>query len=98
MTGPEPKTDRLIGAVRRENARRAEQRREGERPFALGLAAIGALGWLFVTPMLLGVLAGRALDRWAESGIFWTGALLVAGAAIGYWLAWRRMNEMGRGR
>jgi ATP synthase protein I len=91
----EPPTDPLIGNVRRESARRARHRQEGERPLGLDLATIGALGWLVVTPMLGGVLAGRALDRLAGTGILWTGAFLVAGAALGGWLAWRRMMEMG---
>lgn len=99
MNTPEkPPTDRLIESVRRESARRERHRLEGERPIGLNLATIGALGWLFITPMLAGVLAGRALDRAFGSGIFWTGALLVAGAALGFWLAWRRMNDMGRDR
>lgn len=94
----EPPTDRLIGKVRRESARRARHREEGERPLGLDLATIGALGWLVVTPMLGGVLVGRTLDRMAGTGIRWTGAFLVAGAALGGWLAWRRMTEMGSDR
>jgi ATP synthase protein I len=90
--------DKLADSVRREGARRERHRIEGERPLGLNLATIGALGWLFVTPMLAGVLAGRALDRAFSSGIFWTGAFLVVGAALGLRLAWRRMNEMGRDR
>lgn len=95
---PEPPRDALADAVRREHARRARHQAEGERSLGTDLSTIGALGWLVVTPILLGVLAGRALDRLAWGGIFWTGALVVAGASLGAWLAWRRMNEMGQGR
>ncbi len=98
MSTPEkPPTDRLVELVHREGVRRERHRREGERPVGIDLATIGALGWLFVTPMLAGVMAGRLLDRHLDSGIFWTGAFLVAGTAVGFWLAWKRMNEMGRG-
>lgn len=54
---------------------------------------IGAVGWVIVTPMLAGVLLGRWLDQQQESGIFWSGALIVAGAALGGYLAWQRINE-----
>ena len=96
-TPEKPDDDKLLASVHRESARRERHRIEGERPVGLDLATIGALGWLFVTPMLVAVLAGRALDRAFDSGIFWTGAFLVAGAALGFWLAWNRMNQMGRG-
>lgn len=97
MSTPEkPPPDTLVELVRREGTRRERHRREGERPVGLDIATIGALGWLFITPMLAGVLVGSLLDRQLGSGIFWTGGFLVAGAAVGFWLAWRRMNEMGR--
>jgi ATP synthase protein I len=54
---------------------------------------IGALGWLIVTPTLMGVLAGRWLDERFESGIFYTGACIVAGLAIGCYLAWQRVTK-----
>ena len=47
---------------------------------------IGALGWTIVTPTLIGIFAGRWLDRAFGSGIFWTLGLLVAGLALGCWL------------
>jgi ATP synthase protein I len=54
---------------------------------------IGALGWTIVTPTLIGVFAGRWLDRGFGSGIFWTLGLLVAGLALGCTLAWKRIHR-----
>ena len=52
---------------------------------------IGALGWTIVLPILIGIFAGRWLDRHFDTGIFWTLGLLVAGLAIGCAFAWQRM-------
>lgn len=98
MTKQAEPPDPLIASVRRRQERRARQAREGDRPLLGQVSWIGALGWLIVTPALLGILAGRALDRLAGSGIFWTGALLVLGVALGAWQAWRRMNNGDQGR
>ena len=54
---------------------------------------IGALGWLIVTPILMGVFAGRWLDQRFETGIFYSGALIFLGAAIGAYLAWHRIQS-----
>ena len=56
------------------------------------LGQIGVLGWIIVTPALLGILGGRWLDQRFAMGIFWTAALLVVGVAIGFWSAWRWMH------
>jgi ATP synthase protein I len=71
--------------------RRDRWRREGERSIGQNLAMIGALGWTIVLPTLLGIFAGRWLDRIFATGIFWTLGLLVAGLAAGCALAWQRM-------
>ncbi len=68
------------------------QDREDERPIWQNLSMIGALGWLIITPTLLGVMIGRWLDRSFETGIFFTGALIFLGVAFGCYLAWRRIN------
>jgi ATP synthase protein I len=81
----------LDEAVRLRDERRARWRREGERSIGQNLAMIGALGWTIVTPTLLGIFAGRWLDRYFASGIFWTLGLLVAGLAVGCWVAWKRI-------
>jgi ATP synthase protein I len=83
----------LAEPVRRQCARRERWRREGERPLGHNLAMIGVLGWLVVTPTLIGIFIGRWLDHTAGSGIFWTLSLLFAGLCIGCWLAWKRVNQ-----
>jgi ATP synthase protein I len=88
-----PDGNSLAEPVRRRSARRERWRREGERPLGHNLAMIGVLGWLVVTPTLIGIFIGRWLDRVAESGIFWTVSLLFAGLCVGCWLAWRRVDE-----
>jgi ATP synthase protein I len=93
MTADLPNGDSLDKAVRTREARRARWRREGERSLGQNLAMIGALGWLIVTPTLVGIFSGRWLDRQFGSGIFWTLGLLVAGLALGCNLAWKRMHR-----
>ena len=88
-----PNNNSLAGPVRRQRARRERWRREGERPLGHNLALIGVLGWLVVTPTLIGIFIGRWLDRAVDGGIFWTVSLLFAGVCLGCWLAWKRVNE-----
>jgi ATP synthase protein I len=85
--------ERLDDTVRLRRGRREHWQREGERSIGQNLAMIGALGWTIVTPMLIGIFAGRWLDRTFASGIFWTLGLLVPGLAFGCWLAWQRIHR-----
>jgi ATP synthase protein I len=85
--------DRLDEAVRLRRGRRERWQREGERSIGRNLAMIGALGWTIVTPTLLGIFAGRWLDRTFETGIFWTLGLLLLGLVAGCSLAWKRMQH-----
>jgi len=90
----EPQRDgELDAAARRRRERVARGQKEGERSVGQNLAMIGALGWIIVAPTLIGVFAGRWLDRHLASGIFWTLGLLVLGLAAGCWLAWKRMHH-----
>jgi ATP synthase protein I len=43
--------------------------------------------------MLLGVFAGRWLDRVLGTGLMFTGALLFLGLALGSWSAWKWMKS-----
>jgi len=85
--------DSLVEPVRRKRRRREFWEHHGERSLGRNLAMIGSLGWLVVTPTLIGLFVGRWIDHRAESGIFWTVSLLFAGLYIGCWLAWRKVME-----
>lgn len=85
--------EELEDAVERRRTRRARWEKEGERPLWKNLSMVGALGWLVVTPTLLGVFAGRRLDERLGTGVTLSGALTFLGACLGFYLAWRRMNE-----
>lgn len=80
-------------AVRLRRKRRETWKKEGERPLWKNLSIVGALGWLVVVPTLIGVFAGRWLDTVFGSGVTFSGALTFLGASLGFYLAWKRMNE-----
>jgi ATP synthase protein I len=91
---PQPENHERLGeAIRTRQQRRERWRREGEPSLGQNLAMIGALGWTIVLPTLIGIFAGRWLDRHLNSGIFWTLGLLVAGLALGCTFAWKRMHS-----
>lgn len=85
--------EKLSRAVEIREARSAQWQEEGERPLWRNLSMVGSLGWLIITPTLLGVLLGRWLDGTFGTGTLFTGALIFLGVAIGAWLAWHRMNS-----
>lgn len=85
--------DKMQKAVRLREQRRERWKKEGERSLWQNLSMVGALGWLIVTPTLLGVLVGRWLDDIFETGIFFTGALIFLGVTIGCYLAWQRVDK-----
>ncbi|HVE22865.1 MAG TPA: AtpZ/AtpI family protein [Acidocella sp.] len=91
MSEPNDK-DPLVRGVRRREARQRRWLREGEGSVARRLAQIGVLGWIIVVPALLGIFAGRWLDKVFHSGLFWTAPLLMLGLALGCWSAWKWMN------
>jgi ATP synthase protein I len=80
-------------AIRLRQSRRKAWKEQGERPLWKNLSMVGALGWLIVVPTLIGVFAGRWLDRMFDTGVTFSGALTFAGVCLGFYLAWKRMNE-----
>ena len=89
MTTPEE--DALVSAAKLRGARHRVWLRDGEPNVARRLGQIGVLGWIVVMPMLIGIFAGRWLDVRFHSGLFWTAPLLMLGAALGCWSAWKWM-------
>ncbi len=86
-------SEKMMDAIRQRERRRDYWDKHGEGSVWNNMSMIGSLGWLIVVPTLLGVLAGRVLDRAFDSGIFWTAALIFLGVSIGSLLAWRKVNE-----
>ena len=93
MTTQDQEQDPLVKGVSLHGDRVRRAREEGEPSVARRLGQIGVLGWIIVTPMLIGIFAGRWLDRVFQSGLFWTAPLLMLGAIIGCWSAWRWMRN-----
>ncbi|MDR3415769.1 MAG: AtpZ/AtpI family protein [Nevskia sp.] len=89
----EQRDDDVVTGVRRRRDRHERWLRTGAPTLAGQLARVGVLGWIIVTPTLLGAWLGRYLDRVADSGIFWTGALIAGGVALGCWSAWKWVHS-----
>ncbi len=92
MSEPD-EADPLVKEVRRREERHRQWLTDGEPSVAHRLAQIGVLGWIIVVPALIGLFAGRWLDRSFGSGLFWTAPLLMLGVALGCWSAWKWMQS-----
>lgn len=90
---PGPERDPLIEQIRLREDRRRRGLRDGDGSVARRLAQIGVLGWMIVMPILLGIFAGRWLDQRFQSGLLWTAPLLMLGAVLGLWSAWKWMQR-----
>jgi len=93
MSGPPPEPNGLARTVRRQRERQQRWLSEGEPSVARFIGQIGVLGWIIVTPTLIGLFIGRWLDHKFGSGIFWSAPLLLLGIVIGCWSAWRWMQD-----
>jgi ATP synthase protein I len=85
--------DPLVKGVRLRGERHRRWLREGDPSVARRLAQIGVLGWIIVSPILIGIFLGRWLDQTFNSGLFWTAPLLMLGLALGCWSAWKWMKS-----
>jgi ATP synthase protein I len=85
--------ERMQHAIRLRQTRQETSKREGERPLWKNLSMVGALGWLIVVPVLIGVFTGRWLDAHFDTDVTFSSALTFVGACLGFYLAWKRMNE-----
>ena len=90
-TGQPDDTDEVAEAAKRAAARQQEGRDVPEPSLGARLGQIGILGWTIVAPTLIGLFAGRWLDRTFGTNVFYSAPLLMIGAAFGFWSAWRWM-------
>jgi ATP synthase protein I len=93
-TTPDPRSsDGMADAVRKQQERREHWLTEGEPSVMRFVGQIGVLGWIIVTPTLIGLFVGRWLDHKLGTGIFWSAPLLLLGVVLGSWSAWRWMHK-----
>ena len=91
---PEPSVpDGMATAVRQQRERQQRWLKEGEPSVVRFVGQIGVLGWIIVTPTLIGLFVGRWLDHKFGTGIFWSAPLLLFGVVVGFWSAWRWMHK-----
>jgi ATP synthase protein I len=96
MIPPRPsdaEEDRLAEAARRAAERERQGAENPEPSLGTRLGQIGILGWTIVVPTLLGVALGRWLDQKFATGVFFSAPLIMIGAAIGFWSAWKWMHR-----
>ena len=90
--------DPLARAAQSAVERDAAERSDPEPSLAARLGKAGVLGWTMIVPMLVGLFIGRWLDETFKTGVFFSAPLLMIGAAIGFWSAWRWMHRQGGDR
>jgi len=83
----------LEQAVEQARRRREHWLQTGEWPLGRALAMMGRFGWSIVIPILAGAFVGRWLDRTFNTGVMWSAALVMAGAAFGFWSVWKAMHS-----
>ncbi|WP_250441767.1 AtpZ/AtpI family protein [Caballeronia sp. AZ1_KS37] len=76
-----------------------QRRSESDPEPSLGsrFGQIGVLGWAIVMPTLLGLAIGHWLDRRFATRVFFSAPLLMLGACVGLWSAWKWMHRQNRG-
>jgi ATP synthase protein I len=90
---PDGSDDRLAEAARRAAERSKEGADDPEPSLGARLGQIGILGWTIIVPILAGLLIGRWLDRLFTTGIVFSAALIMVGAVVGFWSAWKWMHS-----
>jgi ATP synthase protein I len=90
---PESEERDLEQAVDRARQRREHWLQTGEWPLGRALAMMGRFGWSIVVPILLGAFVGRWLDSVFHTGVTFSAALVMAGAAFGFWVVWKAMHS-----
>jgi ATP synthase protein I len=88
--------DGIASAARQALLRKRRAEEEPEPSLGNRLGQIGILGWTIVLPTLLGLLIGHWLDRHFATGVFFSAPMLMVGAAVGLWSAWKWMHRQTR--
>ena len=80
-------TSRVRTYVRRRKATERRGSLWGE------VARVGTVGWIIALPLVGGALLGHQLDRRLGTGVRWSLAFIVLGAALSGYGLWRLVRE-----
>jgi len=89
----DPSSARLSRKIALAHQRRERARREPVGSVWAHVARVGTLGWLIVTPIVLGALVGHLIDRAYGTGITWALALLTLGLCAAGYFYWKVIQE-----
>lgn len=90
MNADDRRHDRFTDVIQKQSAR---ARRRETTSWWHGLGLFGVVGWMIVTPTLIGVAMGRLIDSHFNTGISCTLTLLLLGVVLGCGTAWRTIKE-----
>jgi ATP synthase protein I len=85
--------DRMAEAAHLAAERARKGAEEPEPSLGARLGQIGSLGWTIVVPTLIGLVIGHWLDRRFATGVFFSAPLIMIGAGLGFWFAWKWMHR-----
>lgn len=80
---------RLARTIDRQRARRERAARESRASLWRHVTRVGTLGWMIALPLAAGAVIGRLIDRRLGSGVTWTLALILVGAATAGLSLWK---------
>ncbi|PWB80048.1 MAG: ATP synthase subunit [Methylocystaceae bacterium] len=90
---PPERPDKIAEAAHRAAGRQRAGRDSPEPSLGSRLGQIGALGWTIVVPILAGLLVGHWLDKKFSTGVFFSAPMVMIGAGLGLWQAWKWMSR-----
>lgn len=91
--GSKQRPDPVSEAARLAAQRNERLRKDAEPSLGRRLGQIGVLGWAIVLPALAGLFFGRWLDKTFAMGVFFSAPLVMLGAGLGFWFAWKWMSR-----
>ncbi len=94
---PEPELseqkEAFLSALRRRRERHERDVRERDQSFWSTVGMMGTVGWSVMLPTAFGVFFGRWLDGGLGSGSGFMVFFMLAGLALGCYIAWRQVAE-----
>lgn len=80
--------EKFLQEIELKAKRKIKAQREKGRAIWMGLGLFGVVGWSVITPIIIGVVLGRWVDKKYTGTVSWTLTFLIIGAVLGCLNAW----------